>query len=103
MNEKEFLKVCCIEHTKLQRYIQAGILNKQDINENDICLITSLENIGCSLGTIRDYMDNYHRKNNDACLNILQKQRINILNDIHSIQKNVDIVDDLMKQLKEEK
>ncbi|MCD8027930.1 MAG: hypothetical protein LUF02_04565 [Erysipelotrichaceae bacterium] len=59
MNDKEFLKVCCIEPTKLQRYIQAGILDKQNINENDICLITTLESIGCSLETIRDYMDNY--------------------------------------------
>ncbi|MCD7839931.1 MAG: hypothetical protein LUG46_04805 [Erysipelotrichaceae bacterium] len=102
MNQKEFLKVCCIEPAKLQNYTQAGILDKRDINENDICLITSLEGIGCSLKTIKIYLDNYHHHNNESCLQILKKQRNMILNDIHSIQRNVDIIDDLMKQLKEE-
>ncbi|MCD7810097.1 MAG: hypothetical protein LUH02_12230 [Erysipelotrichaceae bacterium] len=102
MNDKEFLKVCCIKPTKLQKYIQAGILNKHDINENDICLITTLESIGFSLASIKVYMDNYYNHNKELCLQILQKQRNTILNDIHGIQKNVDMINELMKQIKED-
>ncbi|MCD7894248.1 MAG: hypothetical protein LUG60_11225 [Erysipelotrichaceae bacterium] len=102
MNDKELLKVCCIEPTKLQRYIQSGILNKHDINENDICLITTLESIGFSISMIKVYMDNYHDHNNESCLQMLQKQRNTILNNIHDIQKNVDSINELMIQIKED-
>ncbi|MCD7951005.1 MAG: hypothetical protein LUG12_12220 [Erysipelotrichaceae bacterium] len=102
MNEKEFLKVCSFNPEKLKRYKQAGILDKQNFNEDDICLISTLENIGFSLETIKIYLDNYHTCHIDTCLNILKRQRNIILNDIHGIQKNVDMIDMLMKQFKEE-
>ena len=69
---------------------------------DDISLALSMEKAGFTLENIKDYINmSYHQDRYIEELNIiLKKQRYILLEKLHEMQKNVDMIDYLIYSLK---
>ena len=67
------------------------------ISEND--LIQNLKDAGCDNNTISEFIDFSKSEKIENELNLLSKQRKNLLDNLHKIEKNINCLDYLVYQI----
>lgn len=70
---------------------------EQDIKE---ALIQNLEDAGCNQNQIKEFLELFSKKEKDKILNLLAKHREILIKKLHKDQKEVDILDYLILDLK---
>lgn len=106
MTKEEFLKNFTVDSKCFDRYVKYGIIEQTDCISktmiDDISLALSMEKAGFTLENIKDYINmSYHQDRYIEELNIiLKKQRYILLEKLHEMQKNVDMIDYLIYSLK---
>lgn len=70
---------------------------EQDIKE---ALIQNLEDAGCNQNQIKEFLELFSKKEKDKILNLLAKHRAILMKKLHKNQKEVDILDYLILDLK---
>ncbi len=67
------------------------------ISEND--LIQNLKDAGCDNNTISEFIDFSKSEKIENELNLLSKQRKNLLDNLHKIEKSINCLDYLVYQI----
>lgn len=109
MSEDEFLKTYAITQQKFKKYIDVGIIHQNEELTDDvarrIALGMTMEKVGFDMNCIKEYikLSQNKEKNKNKLLIILNKQRVQILDEFHTVQKNIDLIDYLIYSLNKEK
>jgi len=106
MTKEEFLRAFIVEPQHLNQYVKYGIIDQTEtISEamiDDISLALSMEKARFPLETIKKFIEMSHHQNQhiEELNQILRRQRCILLEEIHEIQKNIDMIDYKIYSLK---
>lgn len=102
MKKEEFFKRYSIHAQQFEHFVELGIIDDDHLDENsihDFSLAMTLEKIGFDNESIKKYVA---LKNHDEkeCFRLLEKHRDGLLDQIHTSQKRIHIIEKTIEKCK---